>query len=165
MNKFKVIPDTDDQYTITRNGEVFSRLSGTYLKQHPNKEGGYYCFYVHGREKRRKMYTHKVVATLFLKRGKADQCINHIDGVKSNNTAENLEWCTYQYNALHAYALGLTMGAIKKISQFTKNGVFVAKHLSIVGAANKVGISPSTLYNYLNQDRRKSAGGYTWQTN
>ena len=33
--------------------------------------------------------------------------INHIDGNKTNNKIENLEWCTRSYNCLHSYKLNL----------------------------------------------------------
>ena len=35
------------------------------------------------------------------------ECVNHKDGVPLNNAADNLEWCTHQYNTQHAYDIGL----------------------------------------------------------
>src|SRR5690606_9570177 len=50
---------------------------------------------------------HRLVAIHFIKKRKNRPEVNHIDGIKSNNYASNLEWCNRKENLLHAIRTGL----------------------------------------------------------
>jgi len=57
--------------------------------------------------KRSVLLLHRVFAKEFLPNPKELQTINHIDGIKTNNSLKNLEWCTQADNMRHAFKLGL----------------------------------------------------------
>ncbi len=47
---------------------------------------------------------HRLVAAAFIKRKPGAKQVNHLDGARANNRAENLEWCTCSENHMHSYA-------------------------------------------------------------
>ena len=50
---------------------------------------------------------HRLVSDAFVLNHYDLPDVNHIDGVKTNNFSNNLEWCTKSQNTLHAYKSGL----------------------------------------------------------
>lgn len=89
-------------YILYSDGRVWSNLTNRYLK--PCLDGKKYRI-VNLKKKTKKI--HRLVAENFIPRVEGKNHVNHIDGNKDNNDISNLEWCTNQENALHAFRLGL----------------------------------------------------------
>lgn len=71
---------------------------------------------------------HRLVATAFLPNPNNLEMINHKDEVRSNNSVDNLEWCSRSYNQLyslniHAERKQLFADNFKNKSSFIKKGV------------------------------------------
>jgi hypothetical protein len=108
---------------------------------------------------------HRLVAAAFFEKVAGKEAINHIDGVKTNNHIDNLEWVTNSENRIHALMTGLAIGKAynnKPVHQFTKEGQFIAEHESIRGAARAIGRGDTTLGNCL-KGNRKTCGGFVWK--
>lgn len=66
---------------------------------------GYLSVAVYICGKQKALTIHRLVAECFVP-GRADT-VNHKDGNKKNNCAENLEWCSRSENSRHAIRMGL----------------------------------------------------------
>ena len=72
---------------------------------------------------------HRLVAIAFIPNPKNKPFINHINGIKTDNRVENLEWCTALENARHAVDMGLTKRGEDKInSKLKESQVRIIKH-------------------------------------
>lgn len=67
---------------------------------------------------------HRLVALTWVPNPDALPVVNHLDGHKLNNRAENLEWCTAEHNVRHAHAIGLHgPRPTRKLTQESADGI------------------------------------------
>lgn len=98
-------------YTLREDGVVFSRprkgTKGGRMKTW--LDGcGYPCVRICRDGKCYVWKIHRMLMIHFNHHRRPDQnCINHKDGNKTNNSLSNLEWCNHSENQKHAYATGL----------------------------------------------------------
>ena len=64
---------------------------------------GYKCVVLQKEGKRIYPSIHRIVAIAFIPNPKNKPCVNHINGIKTDNRVENLEWCTQKENVNHAF--------------------------------------------------------------
>lgn len=122
------------------------------LSQSKDKNGYLYVSVKIG-PKRPKFACHRIIAKAFV-RGYSDGLhTNHIDGVKTNNTPDNLEWVTNAENVSHAWKLGLCnlRGEANPTHKLTQKQVIeIRKALRLGVSANSLsviaGVNPSTIH-------------------
>lgn len=117
--EWKVIEGYED-YEVSNLGRILSNKKGKkkYLKLF-NKQG-YYCTALSA-NKTKFLLVHRLVAKAFISNPKNKPEVNHIDGDKSNNHVDNLEWCTPKENINHAWKNGLCENTRKAISNRMKD--------------------------------------------
>ena len=104
MEKFKQIKD----YSVSNYGRVKSiRFPNRCLKPSNNSTGGYLFVILCKNGVRKTLKVHRLVALAFIPNPENKRTINHIDGIKTNNFVENLEWNTQKENTHHAMDTGL----------------------------------------------------------
>ena len=121
MNElWKEIQDFEG-YEISNLGNIRSWLSPHGIKSEPTLKKQYIQrsgYSYAGLMKEGKLFTkivHRLVAKEFINNLYNKPDINHINGIKSDNRSENLEWVTKSENQIHAYKTGL------QIKQFGEN--------------------------------------------
>jgi hypothetical protein len=153
---WKAIPGFEGRYEISNLGRVKSLprsgTKGGIRKLRSNQV--YLRVYFHGTKGMASMvekYIHRLVAEAFVPNPEDKPEVNHKNGIKSQNNAENLEWVTKSENILHSYrVLGrkpvkcrgsksgrakLTEQQIPEIRRFLKLGFTNARIGSMFGVS------------------------------
>ena len=104
---------------------------------------------------------HRLVAEAFIDNSNNYKCVNHINGIKTDNRVENLEFCTYSHNNREAFKLGLNKN-IKKVNQYDLQNNFIKQWNCIREAERKLNILSSSISRCC-QGFLKTAGNYKWR--
>lgn len=83
---------------------------------------GYLALSIYINGERFQQMVHRLVAEAFLGGPYPDLDVNHIDGNKTNNCIENLEWCTRTENVRHAVHNGLRPGPRRRAVRIIETG-------------------------------------------
>lgn len=146
------------------NGNSQTLMEERLLKQSKNNKG--YCRVELCKDGARKPFSvHRLVADAFVINPLNKPEVNHIDEDKSNNKADNLEWCTTKENINHGEhnrKSSITRGyAIQALNDC---GDLINEFPSMCEAQRQTGIPQQNISRCI-YGKCKQAGGYIWRLN
>lgn len=111
---WKDIPEYEGLYQISNLGNVRSQHSNRMNGQKPGKllkialmKNGYMSLELRMSDTNKRHLVHRLIAEAFILNPDNKPVVNHINGIKTDNRIENLEWCTQSENVRHAIDTGL----------------------------------------------------------
>lgn len=107
MEQWKPIEGTDGKYEVSNLGHVRTNGKRPGLLTLTKQKSGYRYAMIEIDGKSCNRRVHRLVAQHFLPNPDNMKEVNHKDGNKDNNRADNLEWCTRSHNVKHSFDTGL----------------------------------------------------------
>ena len=151
-------------------GKGIRHIKEKFLRVKKKKSGYlFYCLYS-GNGTVKYEHAHRLVAQAFIPNPLQKKDVNHIDGNKSNNCVDNLEWATRSENQIHAYnvlkrtrehPIGWDNKLAKHIVQLNLDGTFVKKWASSCDFQRQTGKTEANVRRCLT-GKMKTAYGFRW---
>ncbi len=141
------------------------------LKQRKDKDGYYIVMLRNNIVK-----IHRAISIAFIPNPINKPQINHKNGIKSDNSITNLEWCTASENTIHSihvlgntpdrsgikYVKGKENKFSKPLLQYTNDGKFINEFSCQREAAEFTGLTQGGISMAVN-NKRATSGGYKWK--
>ena len=151
----------ETDYSVSTEGEVRKDTINYILSQSSQQDYKFVGLIINGKQKR--MRVHRMVALTFIDNPDNKPYVNHINGNRSDNNVENLEWVTPSENTQHAVNTGLfKSGRTRAVIQYNLNGEQMATFESATEAARQTGGSQSKITMCCRR-QRDSANDYQWR--
>lgn len=189
---WKDIEGFENVYQVSNMGRVRSLgfdkwHKGRIIKPHLDGKKHYLFVQLYKDGLSRKINVHRLVAIAFIPNPNNYPQVNHKDEDKTNNRADNLEWCTARYNINYGNAkrkiiesryANNDMNKVilrtketkrrnnsycceRPVNQFTWCGNFVARYISATEAMNKTGVQRAGISRCC-KGTTKRAGDFIW---
>lgn len=103
--------------------------------------------------KKTNQLVHRLVALTFIPNPDNKPQVNHIDGIKSNNCVENLEWVTAKENIHHAMRMGVHRGKTREelkrclvpVASYDLKGNKLKEFECVLDAARFYNVNPANI--------------------
>lgn len=145
---------TFNDFEVSNTGKLRNVRTGTEYKTYKNKQGYYQvCVSLGSCNNKQVFKIHRAVAETFISNQENKPQVNHIDGDKTNNCVDNLEWATNLENSHHAWKNGLITSHESKsrklsdeqVEYIRENYIANDKIFGCRPLANKFGVHHKTI--------------------
>lgn len=151
------IKDYEGLYQVSNLGRIKSLEKwvklNRYIKHYPEQimkqqmgTNGYLMIVLSKNKKKHPRMTHRLVAEAFIPNPHNLSQVNHKDEDKTNNRADNLEWCDRKYNCQYG-TRNRRVGdkQSKHVYMYDLENNLITTYKSTVDAANKLGLSQAAI--------------------
>lgn len=133
------------------------------------KRGDYLTCHLKKNGTNKSVKFHQVVCKAFHPNPDGLPEVNHINEIKTDNRADNLEWCTRRYNATWGTIISRLIKAqvnhpnkSRKVYQYDKDGNFITAYPSIKEASRVTGAKEANIASVCNNSKSSTAAGFIW---
>lgn len=148
-----------DRTSVDKAGRIH-HTKGMILKDSLNKGRGYYRVSLSDGHRNCTHYeVHRLVALHFVPGYKEGLVVNHKNEIKTDNRAENLEWCTQDYNLKYSDVVGWKR---KPVYQYDLDGNFIQKHKCCADAEKMIGAYQGAMVHVMYESKVGMWRGYRW---
>lgn len=126
--------EESNNHEISTLGRLRNKTTGKISVGKLDKDG-YIEFCICNKSKVKYRRSHRLVAKAFIPNPENKEQVNHINGIKTDNRVENLEWVNCSENITHAFKIGLKTqrGSKNNGSKLTEEQVLEIKKLLKLG--------------------------------
>jgi len=146
MKQIKNYPN----YYLTLSGKVFNLNTMKWLKPFI-ANNGYYSVCLYNNDGGKYLLLHRLIMETFAKKVENKEFVNHINGVKTDNSLFNLEWCSHKENIKHSWENGLSKTSEKQRENGKRTIHIALKAANELKRKKVIDLSNGKIYNSTNE--------------
>jgi hypothetical protein len=163
---WKDVPGYEGLYQVSSHGRIMNKVG--YIMTPRISNSGYQRISLWINGIYHPFSVHRLVAKVYVPNPLCKEQVNHIDGNKLNNCADNLEWVTQSENMKHAVRTGLQKkyygrehSNSRPIAQFSLDGKLIKTFECAKRAAEELGVAQGNISKCARGEMNKSYG-FKW---
>lgn len=180
MEEWKYVDEFYPRIMVSSEGKVKSLGNG--ISTNPEfkndrilsqrkKPNGYYQVKICFKGKYYHRSVHRMIAKAFIDNSELKPEVNHINGLKQDNSVKNLEWVTSSENQIHAFKIGLQKAKLSsesvcsiKVKQLSKDNDLIKIWDSINQVKKELGFNSVGIIGCCKKKKKyKTAYGFKWE--